>query len=423
MSIERKRTELGNGIALTELIDKKLKTNSFLIHFIAPLTNEIAAANAAVPIILTDSSEDHPTLTAVSRRLAELYGASLRGGVSRFGDCHVVSLSASCIADRFALENEELALELIKMFTGNITRPHLENGVFCEDDFRLKKQELLDDIDADINEKRSYALKQAGKIIFENEAAGISPKGERAAAEQLTSSKTYDAYRNLLLSARIELFYVGSGISDKARAALISAFESLERKDVFEIKLVPSPVKAAPVYKTERLDIVQSKMVIAYKTAEDRPTEMKLFNALFGGTPFSLLFENVREKLSLCYYCSSSYNPKKQVLYIDSGVESCNIEAAEAEIKNQLQNIISGDFSDDLIAETKLAIINALKAVNDSPRAVAEWYFKQCTKPESEIITPEDEIAMIEKITREDIIACAKSLKLDTVYVLTGKEC
>ena len=47
------------------------------------------------------------------------------------------------------------------------------------------------------------------------------------------------------------------------------------------------------------------------------------------------------------------------------------------------------------------------------------WYFAQ--KYDGESYSPEEEIERISAVTREDIIAAAKSMKLDTVYVLTGK--
>ena len=40
--------------------------------------------------------------------------------------------------------------------------------------------------------------------------------------------------------------------------------------------------------------------------------------ALFGGTPNSKLFLNVREKLSLCYYCSASYNSMKGIMLVQA---------------------------------------------------------------------------------------------------------
>ena len=96
------------------------------------------------------------------------------------------------------------------------------------------------------------------------------------------------------------------------------------------------------------------------------------------------------------------------------------IEKAEAEILNQLEAVRSGDFTDEDVNNSRLSIINSLRAVNDGSRSITEWYFRQNYSGTS--YSPEDEIERINAVTREDIINAAKSVRLDTVYVLTGKE-
>lgn len=425
MAITRRRKIIGgsdSGIALTVLTDKKLKTSSFLIHFISPLTEENAAANSAAAFMLENSCSSYPTITSFSRRLAELYGASIRSGVSRFEDSCAVTLSGSCISDRYALQGEEISFELAELMTDCIFDPVTENGVFPEKEFALKKQELIDDIEADINDKRTYALKNAGRIIFRNEPSGIAVKGEKPAAMKLSSADAYDAYKKLIESARIEIIYVGSGLSEKCEKMLEDKFIKASRKNVYIPVSSPSAIKEQPEYVTERLDVVQNKMVMAYKTEKQSDEVMRVFNAVFGGTAFSLLFKNVREKLSLCYYCSSSMNLKKQVIYVDSGVEDENTIPAQEEIQRQLALCASGDFTDELLEQSKLTLKCALKAVDDSPRSVADWYFRRCMENEEDIITPEEFIGKIEAVTKQQVADLAASLRLDTVYVLAGKE-
>ena len=423
MAITRRRKMIGSsGIALTVLTDCKLKTNSFLVHFISELTEENAAAYASCAFMLEDSCREYPTITDFGRRLAELYGANVRCGVSRFSDSRTVTFAASCISDRYALEGEEVSYELLKLLCGCIFEPVTENGSFPEKQFALKKQELIDDIDADINDKRLYALKQAGRTVYKGEPAGIAVKGERSAAISLTADKAFEAYKEMLCSSKIEIFFVGNELTEKCERLIEEKFSAIERKNVHVPEIVFSKLKESAERITDRLDIVQSKMVMAYKTDLNDRAVSRVFTAVFGSTPFSMLFKNVREKLSLCYYCAASVNAKKQVMYIDSGVESGNIEAAQAEIIRQLEAVARGEFSDELLSQAKLSIICALKAVNDYPRSVADWYFADCMLDESEIKSPEDVIAEIEKVTREDVAEYAAHMKLDTVYVLTGKE-
>ena len=57
------------------------------------------------------------------------------------------------------------------------------------------------------------------------------------------------------------------------------------------------------------MDITQAKLVIGLRSgmthAEDDYFAFRVMTDIFGGGPYSRLFLNVREKMSLCYYCSA----------------------------------------------------------------------------------------------------------------------
>lgn len=421
MKIQYNREKIGDGIHFTTIINGCQKTNTIVIHMVTEAKPETASLNAIAPYIISNSSSEYKTVTELSRKMSGLYGAVLRGTITKFADSQVVSLVAGCINDKYTFDGENITEEMANVMIGCIKSPYIENGGFYASDFELKKQELIDDIDAEINEKRSYALKRSSKIIFENEPAAISAKGERSYAEKLDPVSAYEQYKKLLKTAQIEITFVGASEPGNVKNILSDAFNSMEREYAGDNHSEFSPVKDEVVRSIEKYDVAQSKMVMAFKSdCTDEPA-MKLMNSVFGGTPFSKLFLNVREKLSLCYYCSSGYNNKKGVLIVDSGVEHSNISKAEAEILNQLKAVQNGDFTDEDVNNSRLSIINGLRGVNDGAGSIAEWYFKQSYSGTS--YSPEDEIDRINAVTREDIIKAANSLKLDTVYVLTGKEC
>lgn len=420
MKIQYEREKIGEGIHFTTIINKCQKANTVAVYFVTELKEETASLNAIVPYIISNSSNEYKTVTELSRKMAGLYGAFLRGSVTKLADSQVVSVVSGCINDRYTFDGEKITAEMTRVMIGCIKDPYIENGGFFAKDFELKKQEMLDDIDAEINEKRSYALKRASRIVYENEPAAMSAKGEKSSAEKLDPVSAYEQYKKLLKTAQIEITFVGDSDPGEIKTMLADAFNNMEREYAGDNSSEFSPLKTEIIRSVEQYDVAQSKMVMAFKSDCKDDAAMKLMNSVFGGTPFSKLFMNVREKLSLCYYCSSGYNNLKGVLIVDSGVEHANIEKAEAEILNQLRAVQNGDFKDEDVDNSRLSIINGLRAVNDGSRSITEWYFKQnyCGKSNS----PEDEIDRINAVTREDIINAAKSVKLDTVYVLTGKE-
>lgn len=433
MEISRKRFAVlqpESGVFMTALMSDKFKTSSFIIRFIMPLTEERAAAFGVLPFMLEDTCRRLPAITEFSRYQGALYGASVRGGICRYCDSAVVSFSASCIGDKYALNGEKITYETLRLLLDCITDPVTEETdggtAFPQKQFELKRQELIDLIDADINDKRSYALKQAAQIVYRGEGAGISLKGERAAAAALTSIEAYSAYKDMLKSARVEITFVGSDLPGECTELISERFRAQRRENIFLPEIKPSPLKEKTEEVTENLSVAQCKMVMGFKfsygsgkVSDPRYRAVAtLFDVVFGCSPFSMLFKNVREKLSLCYYCSASQNLSKKTVFVDSGVEEENIAPAREEILRQLEAVKKGEFTDEILEQSKLYIISSNKGINENPSLVSDWYFMQFT--DEEPVTPEAFTKSIDEVTREDIMEFANSMKLDTVYTLTG---
>ncbi|MCM1329441.1 MAG: insulinase family protein [Ruminococcus sp.] len=420
MPINYSREKIADGIHYSTIINKRLKTNYIIVHLLTVLSEETASLNAVIPAVLASTNAKLTTITDFSMKLSSLYGASVRGYAAKQSDNQNLVISAGCINDRYCLEGERITEELAEVVADCLTDPHLEGNAFFESDFALKKRELLDEIDAEINSKRSYAFKRANLNVFKGEPAAVSARGDKEQAEKITAAEAYGQYKKLLKTARMEIFFIGAEPNESCKRILSDRLSKIDRDYAGDSKAEKSPLKAEVCRVTEPLDIAQSKMFMAFKTDCDNLDAMGVFDAVYGTTPNSKLFMNVREKLSLCYYCSLMYNEAKGVVYVDSGTEHANTGKAEAEILNQLEAMKKGDFTDEELENARRSILNHLRGVNDSFNSLANWYFARIC--DGNIYTPEEQIERINKITREDVIAAANTLKLDTVYVLTGKE-
>ena len=124
--------------------------------------------------------------------------------------------------------------------------------------------------------------------------------------------------------------------------------------------------------------------------------------------------------MSLCYYCSAARNDLKGIMLVNSGVENENIEKTKNAVVEQLEEIKNGNFTDDDINFAEMAIKNDFKSVADSAGNVSSWYFDCIRK--NDIVTPEEKLERYIGVSKERIIAAAKSMMLDSVYVLTGNE-
>ncbi len=419
MSVNIIKKSIADGVNLTKIIDKKFKNNTIFVRFITKLNEDTVSANALVPNLLVTTNEDYPTRTQLTTKLSELYGSGLATINHKMSDNQVVGISANCICDDYALNGENVTSEVTDILLASIFRPIIENGGFEKMNFDLRKQELVDSIENEINNKRIYTVLLANRIIYKDEPSVLPSYGTKEGAEKLTSQIVYEAYRNLLKTAQIDIIYSGGQENIEAIEKITKAFASIRRQFVPNCFYTPSKIKETPVEDSITLDVNQCKMVMAFKTDLDDFYVNRFMTVMLGGTAFSKFFANVREKLSLCYYCAAGFVEGKNTMIVDSGVELDNIEKAKEEIQNQVKALADGDFTDEEMYNASLSIVGNFKSNYDSTNDLASWYFKQSIRGNN--YSPEQATDIIKNITRGQIINAASHLKLDTVFAMKSQ--
>ena len=139
-------------------------------------------------------------------------------------------------------------------------------------------------------------------------------------------------------------------------------------------------------------------------------------NEILGGCPVSLLFTNVREKQSLCYYCYSAPNSLKGILTIGAGIRDDNREKAESAILAQVQAVQNGEFSEEIAKAALDSIESALKGIRDSRSTVESFLMRRLLAgADTDIVAY---LNALRAVTKEDIVQAARKLSLDTVYYL-----
>ena len=420
MAVSFKREIIGNGIGFSEITDPKFKTNSVRIQFNFPLNPETYHNNLVAGSILGCCNSKYPTIADFSKKLDKLYGAGIYSESGRYVDTQYICTYMNTINDKFALEGEKLFDDTLDVTFDCIFSPETENGAFESSIFNFKKKDALDSLEAEINDKRNYALIKASQIAYKGEISNLKEYSEKEGIEKVTAQSAYEQFQNMLKNSQIEVFYVGAEPNPELKEKIKSAFSYERNIPVCNYKSF-SPVKPEPEYVTEKMkNVLQSKMVMVFKSECTDFFAINVLNAIFGGSTTSKLFSNVREKMSLCYYCASRYSQGKGSLLVDCGIEEQNIEKAETEIIRQFESIKNGDFTDEEIDNAVLFLVNAYNSISDTAGSLIAWYMKQVT--EDEILSPAETAEKIKAVTRERIIDVAKSFTLDTVYVLTAEK-
>ncbi len=424
------REVLAPGVALTAIQTDKFKSAALTATLLTPLRRETASANALVPYVLRRGCRQWPTMGEVSVRLEELYGGALEPTVRKRGETQGLGLIGSFLDDAYTLEGESVLEQAAELLAQLLLEPVTEDGVFREEYVSGERENLIQAIRAQMNEKRAYASLRLVQEMCRGEAYGVDQLGSEEAVAALTPRDVWDAYARLLSTAQVELYYCGGADLQRVRQALAPLVEGLKARrggtvDRLTCQVVLHAAGESPREVVDHLDVTQGKLVMGFRTGgaevrrEDYPA-LLVFNALYGGTATSKLFLNVREKLSLCYYASSAVEPVKGIMTVSSGVEFDKMREAQEEILAQLEAVKTGDFTPEELTSARQAVVNAYRSALDSRAQLEAYWLTAAITGLSE--TPEELIDRLERVTAQEVAAVARGMELDTIYRLMGKE-
>lgn len=409
---------LSQGVEFISMIEPKFKTTNISIVLLMPCQPEKFPAWALIPNLLLNSCAKYPTIAQMSDRLQELYGANLDNSVSLIGSTWQMRLNVNVIGDAYALEGEKLKEEAASMLLECVLHPNLDGGQFAESAFRTEQQELLDVIENEINNKRSYAMKQARQTIFKDEPNACPLYGTTEQVSALTPKEVYEAYLEILKNAQILIYYIGAEEAPELSDMFQKAFTDRQAPEI--LVHTPSPCKPEPVTVTETLEVGQSQLMMAFKIDDSHSQEaLRMCSLMFGGAPFSLLFSNVREKMSLCYYCSSSIVYGKNTMIVSSGVSQENIQKTREAVLEQLELLKNGSFEESLLTDAKRYLINALNLTGDTPSSCIAEAFERFLRADHAGV--QERIQLYQNLSKDDIVQTAKAFQLDSVYILSQK--
>ncbi len=425
MNNEVKQTQV-NGINLHVVETNKYKTNTIVLHIKSPLVKETVTNRALLPYILQNGTERFPSRQEIRSYLDELYGATLSVDVGKKGENQILSFRMDVSNENFLRDKSPLLEEAIKLLADIILRPSLEAGVFKPQVVENEKRNLKQQIQSIFDDKLRYANMRVTEEMCKDEPYGLNVWGYEAEIDEITREALYEQYTTMLKNDSFDLFVVGDVNNDEINQMVQNHFTFDNDRKPNSVQNDRQPktdiVKENVVF--EEQDVKQGKLHIGFRTNttfnDDDYFAMQMFNGIFGGFSHSKLFINVREKASLAYYASSRYESHKGILMVMSGIEFSKYDQAVSIIKEQLESMQNGDFTDQEIAQTKAVLKNQLLETIDVAKGHVELLYHNSIASKSRSIN--DWLTGIENVNKEEIVKVAEKIQLDTIYFLKGKE-
>ena len=420
--MEYKQTEIKKGIKLHTIKTEKFKTNLIAIILTTKLNRENVTKNALVPAVLRRGTKNLTTQEEINKKLEEMYGASLDCGLDKTGDNQVLKFYIETVNDEFLPQEAEnmLKTSLEKIFEF-VFNPYLENGCFKKEYVEQEKENIKQIIDGKIDNKARYSLDRCIEEMYKGQPYGLYKYGYVEYMKDINEKNLYEYYQQLINECKIDIFV--SGIIDEETENIIKNNENIIKLKDREPQYNGPEIIAKKSEKEndvqESMDVTQGKLIIGMDLDIDDDNsrfDIMIYNSIFGGSANSKLFQNVREKASLAYTASSSYYRFKNNIFINCGIEIKNYEKALEIIKQQIEDIKKGDFTDEEVENAKKGIIASIKTIDDEQDTEITYFFSQeLSKSKCNI---EQYMQRISKVTKDKVVDVANKVSINTVYFL-----
>lgn len=416
-----KTISLAPGITLRCFPDNRFKHGFLSVQFVRPMCREEASVNALIPAVLLRGTVSAPDLRAITLRLDDLYGAAIGPIVRRIGDYQGIGLFCSFISDRFAMAGDQILAPMIRFLEQLLLEPVTEKGVFCKDIVAGEKKNLITAIEAQKNDKRAYATAQLMKKMCAVDSMGVPRLGETDQVKQITPESAWAHYQTILRESPMDLFYVGEAEPETVAQLLQPLISRLDRDPLplpSQTAYTPSPEGEH----TETMEVAQGKLAMGFVTPitirDPEFAAMQVCNTVFGGGMTSLLFMNIREKLSLCYDISSGYHSSKGIVSVAAGIDCDKYDTVRQQVLEQLEVCRRGEFTQEQLSAAKQALLSSLRGAHDAPGTIEGYYSSACLTGLS--MTPAAYMEAVEQVTAQQVAQAAATLRLHTGYFLKG---
>ncbi|RWY86482.1 EF-P 5-aminopentanol modification-associated protein YfmF [Pediococcus acidilactici] len=409
------------GVQALIVPSKKFKTVRIDVHFLKNATVAELAPRTLVANLLETSTQRYVNQIQFTHALSAMYGASFGVGAGKKGNLHDIGFSITVANDHYT-GSQSLVRMAIEFLNEVISHPLASNGRFDEQTFARQKTNLINYVDSATEDKQFWASQQLRKLAFgANRIQGVPSYGRRADLQNLQNEQVYATYLSMLRHDLVHISVSGDVDEQKVLEDL-AILELPERKVQLGSVITKFNSLPKPRHRVANQAVQQARLNLAYDipatVVSDNFHAAVVFNALFGGSPQSKLFLNVREKASLAYYASSSLDLYNGLLTVQTGIEASNYAQAKQIIQQQIVDLQAGQFTESDLTSIKAGLRSDYLAGLDLQRTIhrrgLNEYLLGFHRPAEQWLND------LDRVGAAQIVEIARQLKPRAEYFLNG---
>lgn len=398
----------------------KFKTCHLEVIFKKRIKNEEITINNLLGDYLNYTSKKYNKRKKVIEKLEDLYDASFYEASTRVGQMFFLDFILDFLDPKYT--DKKYLEEIIKFPFEFIFNPNFSNGEATQKDFEVIKNLFRTSILNNKDNPTSYAFRQAFKTLDKDNPASFDYPGTIEVLDRITPEDLYNYYQEFLKDFACDIYFIGNTDMDKVASLVRENYHNNYLPSIKEEYFLKNkPVKKI-IDKEEIGPYEQSSLIMLYQTDDltirEKNYVMGYFNSIFGnGSLSNKLSQYLREDNGMCYQTYSMFQKHDNLLIVYAGIDYENKGSCVKLVNKALKEMQQGSFTEEEIEATKNTLVNQIKSSMDVETSILDNYlFHNLTG------APflNERLKEITTVTKEEIVALSKKIKLNTIYLLGG---
>lgn len=381
------------------------------------------AARAILPSLLQHGTRRHRDRPALARQKERLYAAGCGFHFGRHGETAVLGLSADAVAGAFLPDRPDQFGAVLELAKEQLLEPLLHDRAALAAVFERERGQALASARAVVDDKARLARQRAVLAACSGEPYGVPDHGGEAAIAAMDPGEPPQQFVDFLAHGRAVALVSGELPADPVAALspLLAALRAARSpSSPVSTPAVVAPARRAARAVVERAPMQQAKLVLVFRqppVVDPRHWHaLQVAWSLWGGGAHSRLFQEVRERRSLCYYASAGGDADKGLCLVQVGCDAGSAAAVVEAVCEQLAAIAAGAFAPAELATAIAACQGPYRTLDDSPGARLQFTAEQWLRGFDE--DPVARVAGLQAVDTAAVAAAAAGLWLDLDYRL-----
>ena len=414
------KININQNVDITILNTNKFKDILISVRFLNNFTKESALNRLVLSLMLQDRTNKYNTKDKFVKQLDLMYGAIGSVKASNNGLAHALSFNTKVINDKFT--TTKLLESQFELLNEMISNPLKDGDLLSKETFNEAIINLKSMISRRNDRPSSFAFDKVLNLLGKDYALSDSALPSFDEVEKITLQGVTNEYNTALQTNKVDIIIIGDVDNDliKQYTKKHLSFDSREISIESEYAIKPFDLVEESI--TKKID--QSVLALAFTTnisiGSDDYFKLRVANAIFGQLPTSLLFQQVREKNSLCYSIYSNILPYEASMVVTTGIEKGNVEKAKELILIQFESMKSGNFSDEDFETSKLMLIDSINQSNDDVISLLNFNYQNIILNNQRDF--DSCISTILATTKDDVIEIFKQINHVVTFTLLQED-